>query len=110
MLVSQNLLDVYASTAILGDPVDQHRDFRHRGSHPVEQAQFEGHRNLCEPSRPIGLDLAIFNLLRARYDLGEPLALDCRCDPVVAFSHSLEGSVVWSDVDYVGANDNHSDD
>jgi hypothetical protein len=44
MLVVQHLLDVqsvFASAAILDDPVDQHRDLWHGRIHPVEQAQFE---------------------------------------------------------------------
>jgi hypothetical protein len=72
MLESQNLLDVqlvYASTAILGDFVDQHRDFGNRWIHPVEQTQFEGHGNLREAIRPIRFDLTIFDLLRASDDL-----------------------------------------
>jgi hypothetical protein len=41
MFESQNFLDVqlvHASTAILGDPVDHHRDFRDWRIHPVEQS------------------------------------------------------------------------
>jgi hypothetical protein len=51
MLESQNfpnVQSVFASAAILGDFVDQHRDFGDWRIHPVQQAQFEGNRNLRE--------------------------------------------------------------
>ena len=89
MFESQNLLDmqsVFSSAAILGDPMDQHSDFGNRRIHPVQQAKFEGYRDLREALCPIGLDLAVFNLLRASDDFRQPLALDCRCDPVVPSS------------------------
>jgi hypothetical protein len=51
-----------------GDLVDQDGHLRYRRSHAVEQAQFERQRHLSKASRPVGLDLAIFNFLRARDD------------------------------------------
>ena len=72
VLESQNLLDmkaVFARTPILGDPVDQHGHLWHWRIHPVQQPQFEWHRDLRETFRPIWLDLAIFDLLGASDDL-----------------------------------------
>jgi hypothetical protein len=90
MLESHNLLDVqavFARPSILRDPVDQHRHLWHGRIHPVEQSQFEWHRDLRETFRPVGLDLTVFDLLRARDDLGEPLTLYRGCDPFVPDSH-----------------------
>ena len=90
MFESQNLLDVqsvFASAVILGDPVDQHGDFWDWRIHPVQQAQFEGHRNLREAPCPIGLDLAVLDLFRASNDFRQPLAFNRRSDPVVTDSH-----------------------
>jgi hypothetical protein len=49
----------------------------------VEQAQFKRQRDLREALRPVRLDLAVFDLLRASDDLRQPLALDGRRDSVV---------------------------
>jgi hypothetical protein len=54
--------NVFASTSVLRDLVDQHRDLGHWRIHPVQQAQFEGHRYLLESLRPVRLDLPIFDL------------------------------------------------
>jgi hypothetical protein len=91
-LESQNLLDmkaVFSSAAILRDSMDQNRDFRHGRIHPFEQPQFEWHRDLRETRRPIWLDLAIFALLGAPDDFGEPLTLDGSRYSVVSFLHRL---------------------
>jgi hypothetical protein len=60
---------VFARTPILRDPVDQHRDFGYWRIHPVQQPQFKWHRDLREALRPVRLDLAVFDLLRASDDL-----------------------------------------
>ena len=99
MLESQNFLDVqlvFTSTAVLRDSVDQHCDFRYWRIHPVEQAQFERHRNLLEALCPVGLDLAVFDLFRASDDFRQPLALNCRRYPVVINSHNCSGFPPWA--------------
>src|SRR5271168_2479016 len=58
-------------------------DDLYRRSHAVQQPQFEWQRHLRESFRPVGLDLAVFDLLRPRNDLRQPLALDCGRDTVV---------------------------
>jgi hypothetical protein len=81
VLESENLLDVqpiFACPAVLNDPVDQHCHFGNRRIHAVEQAQFKRQRDLLEPLRPVGLDLAVLALLRPSDDLRQPLTLDGR--------------------------------
>jgi hypothetical protein len=70
--------------------VYQHRDFGDWRIHPVEQAEFKWERNLPKALRPIGLDLASLDVLRASGDLRQPLALDCCRDVVVPNPHSLQ--------------------
>jgi hypothetical protein len=87
MLKVQNPLDmqlVFACAAVLCDPVDQHCHFWNRRIHAVAQAEFEGHRYLREALRPVRLDLAVLDLLRACDDFSQPLALYCCRDPVVS--------------------------
>ena len=112
MFESQNLLDmqsVLSSTAILVDPMDQHRDFWDWRIHPVQQSQFEGHRNLRQALCPIGLDLAVLDLFRASDDFRQPLALNGRRDPVVIDSHSLSlaHSFVLSLIEGLSKGDTH---
>ena len=85
MLEPQDFLDVQSVFAPTpGDPVDQHRDFWHGRIHPVQQPQFKRQRDLRETLRPIGFDLAIFDLLRARDDFRQSLTFNCGRDPVVS--------------------------
>jgi hypothetical protein len=86
MLESHNFLDVQLVLTcgfVLRDLVDQQRDFGHWRIHAVEYAQFEGHSHLREALCPVGLDLAIFDLLGARDDLRQLLAFNPRRYPVV---------------------------
>jgi len=90
MFEPQDLLDVQSVlTRTPGDFVYQHRDLRHWRIHPVEQAKCEWQRNLREALRPIGLDLAAFDLLRASHNFSQPLAFNCRRYSVVLRSHAF---------------------
>ena len=69
--------------AALCDPVDQDGRLRYRRSHAVQQPQFEWHRYPREALRPVGLNLAILDLLGARDDLRQSFPFNGGRDPVV---------------------------
>jgi hypothetical protein len=84
VLESEYLLDVQfvCSLAVIScDLVDQHGHFRHWRVHPIEQAQPKWQRDTLQSLGPIGLDLPIFNLLRACDDCPKPWPLDCETLP-----------------------------
>ena len=80
---------VFSRPTVAGYFINQHRDFRNWRTHSIDQTELKRQGDALQAFCPVGLDLPVFNLLRACNDLCKPLPLDSSRDPIFLNSHDL---------------------